>query len=351
MRAHLLGVDSPAWHSFLATARHDFYHLPAYVALSAEQDGGEPAALYVREGDRAMLLPLIIRPIPGGGRDATSPYGYPGPLVSGPDDGFLERALQAGIGLLASRGIVSVFVRLHPLLNRVAPKGIGDVVRAGETVTIDLTLPEKELWQQTRANHRGEISRAIRAGRVVLFDDAWIHADAFGRLYRETMLRVSADPFYFFGDAYFSGLRAALGERLRLCVVEADGVLAAAGLFVETCGIVQYHLSAMDPAFAREGLTKLMIHSVRSWAKERGDRDLHLGGGVGGAEDPLFDFKSRFSPGRLTFRTLRIVVDQVQYAQLVKRQEEGHAGVQMPAGGAPVEGGVGFFPAYRAPGR
>jgi hypothetical protein len=44
-----------------------------------------------------MLLPLVIRGIPGGGFDATSPYGYPGPVGTGTDDpAFLRVALVAG---------------------------------------------------------------------------------------------------------------------------------------------------------------------------------------------------------------------------------------------------------------
>ena len=79
-------------------------------------------------------------------------------------------------------------------------------------------------------------------------------------------------PFYFFEDAYFEGLRDALGKSLHLCVVEKDGVIAAAGLFVETDGIVQYHLSGTDDAFRTVQSTKLMLHFVRGWAKDRATR-------------------------------------------------------------------------------
>jgi hypothetical protein len=129
------------------------------------------------------------------------------------------------------------------------------------------------------------------------------------------MTRVSATPFYFFEEGYFDGLRDALGEHLRLWVVQIDGAVAVAALFVETCGIVQYHLSGSDPAFASEGLMKLIVHAVRSWAKERGDTELHLGGGVGSAADSLLQFKAGFSPRRHPFHTLRVVVDQGEYAR------------------------------------
>jgi GNAT superfamily N-acetyltransferase len=315
----LLDVNAPEWTELLRVARHDFYHLPSYLAAVAAQEGGEPHALYVTDHRRTMLLPLVIRPISGGGFDATSPYGYPGPVGIGTDDSaFLRIALVAGSQVLREAGIVSVFVRLHPLLNPVPPTGIGTLVRHGETVSVDLTLPEEELWAQTRQNHRRDIARAVRLGYVARMDEGWRHFESFKELYRATMARHSADPFYFFKDAYFDNLREALGASLHLCIVEKEGLIAAAGLYVETSGIVQYHLSGTSDAHRMVQPTKLMMHFVRGWAKERGNEVLHLGGGVGGENDSLMQFKVGFSPRRHTFSTLRMVIDEAEYRRLVE---------------------------------
>jgi ribosomal protein S18 acetylase RimI-like enzyme len=318
LKGSLLDIDAPEWEAVLRAARHDFYHLPAYVALSAVQEGGQPRALCITDGERAMLLPLLIRRIPGGGFDAMSPYGYPGPVGIGTDDpAFLRVALVAGLQVLHEAGIVSAFVRLHPLLNPIPPMAIGTLVRHGETVSIDLTLPTEELWAQTRLNHRRDITRAVRLGYVARMDEDWKQLEFFKHLYRATMARRSAAPFYFFEDAYFDGLRDALGESLHLCVVEKDSAIAAVGLFVETNGIVQYHLSGTDDAFQMVQPTKLMMHFVRGWARDRGDLVLHLGGGVGGDSDSLLQFKVGFSPLRHTFATLRMVMDEHEYGRLV----------------------------------
>jgi ribosomal protein S18 acetylase RimI-like enzyme len=338
LKGTLLDVDAPEWAAVLRAARHDFYHLPAYVALCAGQERGRPRALYVTDDGRTMLLPLVIRGIPGGGFDATSPYGYPGPVGIGTDDpAFLRVALVAGLHVLREAGIVSAFVRLHPLLNPLPPSDIGTLVRHGETVSIDLTLPTEELWAQTRLNHRRDISRALRLGYVARMDEDWQHLESFKHLYRATMARRSAAPFYFFEDAYFDGLRDALGESLHLCVVEKDGVIAAAGLFVETNGIVEYHLSGTGDAFRVVQPTKLMMHFVRGWAKDRGNPVLHLGGGVGGDSDSLLHFKGRFSPLRHTFHTVRMVIDEPEYGRLVAARDP----LLDP------DARSGFFPPYR----
>jgi ribosomal protein S18 acetylase RimI-like enzyme len=334
----LLDCEAPEWEMVLRTAPHDFYHVPAYVALCAEQERARPCGLYVSDGVRSMLLPLIVRPIPGGGFDAMSPYGYPGPVGTGTDDPvFLHVALVAGLQVLREADLVSAFVRFHPLLNPVPPEGIGTVVVHGDTVSIDLSLPDEVQWARTRLNHRRDITRAARLGYTVRMDEGWTRLDEFKRLYRQTMERRHASSFYFFDDAYFDSLHDALGESLHLCLVEKDGSVAAAGLFVETNGIVQYHLSGTDEASRNIQPTKLMMHFVRGWARERGDLVFLLGGGVGGAADSLLQFKSGFSPLRHPFATLRAVIDEHEYGRLVSLRDP-----DLDPGDR-----RGFFPLYR----
>jgi len=342
VQAELLGADSPAWTQVLARVPHDFHHLPGYATLSAEFEGGAARALLVEDGARGLLLPLVIRPVPGGALDATSPYGYAGPLTWG-DGGsaFESAALQAGIELLRAAGVVSLFIRLHPILNSAPPAGIGTLVNHGETVSIDLTQSNEALWAQTRLNHRRDIVRATKAGRGALIDEDWVHFDTFARLYRETMERLDAEDRHKFDEAYFHRLREVLGPSLTLWVVPYGDDIAAAGLFAETSGIVQYHLSGTDVRYTRDGPTKLLLHGVRVWAKDRGDTVFHLGGGVGAADDSLLHFKAGFSDKRLPFHTLRVVVDEAEYVRLVTAADPGGEAALDPADL------TGFFPLYR----
>lgn len=107
-----LDVDAPDWDPVLRLAGHGSCHLLASVALcSAEEERGQPRALCVMDAGRITLLPLVIRDIPGGGFDAASPDGYPGPVGMGSEDpAFLEVSLGAGLNVLREAGTVSVFV-------------------------------------------------------------------------------------------------------------------------------------------------------------------------------------------------------------------------------------------------
>lgn len=335
----LLDVDAPQWAGFLREVPHDFYHLPAYVAVCAAHEGGEGRALYVEDGAASLLLPLIIRDIPDSDRrDATSPYGYPGPLVSGTKDpDFLSTAMAAGLASLRNAGIVSLFVRLHPLLNASSRVGVGEVVVHGETVSIDVSQAQAARFMQIRGGHRRDITRARKHGLVARDDVDFIRFDEFKRIYRDTMDLREASRSYKFGDEYFDGLREALQGRLHLILVEQDEAVAAVGLFVETDGIVQHHLGGTSPAMGSFSPAKLLIAFAADWAMERGDRYLHLGGGVGGASNSLFLYKAGFSPVRHAYRTLRAVLDDREYARLVAAR-----GSETP----PDLAGD-FFPAYR----
>jgi hypothetical protein len=350
MRAEILTAKDPRWGAFLEDTPHDFYHLPGYVELCARQEQGEAAAFWAEEEGFAMLAPFVLRPLPAsldqdsGLQDAAAPYGYPSPLLKGgPPEATVSAFLHTFRDLGASAGIVSAFFRFHPLLG--VPPGpfqaFGTLLEHGETVYVDLTLPQEELSRQTRVNHRADVRRLQSEGfRVEV--DGWDRLGDFIRIYEETMRYRSAQDFYFFDADYFEALRRCMGEQLHLCTVVApQGETASAGLFTCVDGLVEFHLSGTAGAFRRAGPTKLMLIHMRDWAKARGFRCLHLGGGVGCQADSLAFFKQGFSQLRSTFSTFRMVLKPESYRRLVRRRAWGE---ELRAD-LPTD----FFPAYRRP--
>lgn len=360
MQCDLIGPESDLWGKFLADAPHDFYHLPKYVALSARDRlsapdaNGQALAFHAEDDDgHRFLATLIVRPLPNSCAtsrplfDAITPYGYASPLVINerdvPVEPFLDAAIQAMSRGLQERGIVSVFMRSHPTiaLPQESLRRAGVLVQHGQTICIDLTVSLEELWHQTRAGHRSEINRARKRGFTVEIQDDWKDFDEFFRAYTETMRRVEASDHYFFSREYFAELRDACGEVLHLAICKKDGEVACGGIFAEVCGIVQYHLSGTTDEFHSQYPTKVMLDSVRTWAKERGNQVMHLGGGYGGTEDSLFAFKAGFSHLRSPFFTWRLIADPETYQSLCLQWE-----ARTGKTASPPEG---FFPAYRAP--
>jgi hypothetical protein len=350
----LLEPADPRWEAALEGMPHDVYQLPGYVALAAGmQPNGRPLAVLVERGPDRLLLPLIIQPIPGamdGGdasRDAVSPRGYAGPIVRTTDDSgpFLDEALTAAFGALRDLGVVTAFVRLHPLLELPPPvlSRHGSLVEHGDSVSIDLGRSEDELWRQMRSNHRRDITAAKRAGLVARIDEDWSHFDEFVAAFAESMERLDAEPWWRLGGDYFAALRQGVGDHLSLCVVEDEGRVAAAALLTEVDGIVEYHLSGTFDAYIPASPSKLIIHFATLWAKGRGNRVLHLAGSLRKG-DALIRFKLGFSPVAHPVRSWRVILQPDAYHSLVAARRSAD-----PTADPDVDADQAYFPAYRRP--
>ena len=254
---------------------------------------------------------------------ATSPYGYPGPLVVG--DGFTEQdwleACAAMVETLGENRAVTCFVRLNPLfpVNRDMLSSVGLVVYHGDTVNIDLRLSHEQLWAQLRSPYRRDIRRGSEQGLRVVVDDRWDHLDEFISLYHDTMRRVDATAFYFFDRDYFLHLRDVVGDHVHLVLAMVDDVVASGGVFFEAGGIVEYHLGGTRSEYLPQSPFKAVLQFVTTWAKDRSNTDFHLGGGVGEGGGSLLRFKLGFSGDRRPFHTWRIIIQEEPYRSLCAR--------------------------------
>jgi hypothetical protein len=351
-----LNVDDMLWPELLQTVTYDFYHLPGYTLLEARRSQGKPVGYLIREStadqDRWLFIPAILRPIPSSDLlDLTTAYGYPGPLWGQEalkDLGFAQWAITTWLNHLRASGIVSAFLRFHPLFPQ--PESLWQqhehvlLVNHGETVSIDLTLSLEQLWRQTRKGHRYEIRQMQKRNDTSVFmDEDWSFFDEFLDCYAVTMDRVDATEHYYFPREFFVDLREVLGPNLHLCVACIGDDVASASLFTETCCIVQYHLSGSRPQYVSVPTSKLILHYVRSWAKHRGNSVFHLGTGVGGKVDGVFSFKAGFSPSRHPLNTWRAIIDQNTYCVLLNERRYS-VGLSSSA----TLNLDGFFPEYRS---
>jgi hypothetical protein len=361
IRTQVLSASEPAWEEWLAEVPRDVYHSAAYHAYSARSGEGEAYLVVAGDRDRGLAWPYLLREIPdgrsglsGGVTDVTSVYGYAGPLAWGctPGDEFLEKAWLEILDVWRGQRVVSAFTRFHPLLGNEAlvssipwPGAGSDqtapVAPLGRTISIDLTLSDEAARADYSSSLRRQIKNYRAAGLATTYDVDMVDLPAFTRLYHETMDRNEADSYYFFDLDQFRRLRDALGDHLHLLVTRMGDEVGAACLFTEYGGIVQEHLMAASGAMAAISPYKVLIDDARAWAKARGNKVLHLGGGRGAREDSLFEFKRRFSSRRHAFYTGRWIVDREAYAQLADEHAAASAG----------DGRLlpGYFPAYRAP--
>ncbi|MEZ5864275.1 MAG: GNAT family N-acetyltransferase [Geminicoccaceae bacterium] len=350
-----LALADPAWQSLLGLMRHDLYHLPDYVAVEAARTDAEAMGFLGAVGRTCLLRAALPRHCPAlggsgvGYMDAVSPYGYPGPIASlaaRADPAFLEESLAALFAGLREHRACSLFLRSHPLLDPLPAHLVmpGITQSTSPTVAVDLTLPVEKLWSGTRRGHQSTINKCQRLGQeatVVAFDEGLPHLLP---IYAATLARTAADLQYHFDAAYFAGL-GRLASNLHIALVRVDtGEVAAACLLFECDGIVQAHLGGSDSRFIRQSPFSLLLHHVRLWAKARGNRVLHLGGGVGGGDDAVMRFKTGFSSLTQPYRTIRAVLDAEACAALTRARA-----AELGTTAAELEH-QGYFPAYRTTG-
>jgi Acetyltransferase (GNAT) domain len=356
--AKVISTSDSIWQECLQDLPHDFYHLPGYLELEANRSTAKPEAIVIRDGSAMFFLPYLVRECPESiattewGKekiyDAISPYGYPGMLVTpaGQNPEFISKCLRLIQENWQDRRICSAFLRLHPLLNNYIDPDLSSsknlvICEQGDVVVIDLAVDRSEIWRQIRSSHRTKINRLKRNGFEADIDTVDRYLAVFMEIYRETMDRVNATSGYYFTEDYFRGLAAALGSRLSISVVKHNEQIVAASLITEVSGIVQYHLGGTRTEFLSQSPATMMFERTIDWAKDRHNRYLNLGGGLGGSRDSLFHFKSGFSDLTAKFITVKIIAADRVYDRLTE--------LRAKEIGLPIEAieNTSFFPAYR----
>ena len=275
-------------------------------------DDATPAA-FVHGG---VLHAFLVRPLPDGACDLTTPYGYGGPQGAGSAWRAPFRAA------CAERHVVSEFVRFHPLRTNHEGAGDVDLRHVQDTVTVEVQQDDDGLMAQMASAGRTAVRKAVKAG---VEPRPARDMNRFRDMYLETMRRVGADDSYLFPEEFFARL-----ERMGDGVVMLDAGCAT-GLFLSGGGAMHYFLSASTDEGRTLSATNAVLFAAMRNAREAGLATLHLGGGLADG-DSLQRFKQSMGAGRTPFFVGSAIHDPGAYAELCAAAGE-------PAGDR--------FPAYR----
>ncbi len=328
-------VDPGTWDDLLAEIGcRDAYLSRGYVEASCLLDGGRPALLHVADEGGHVVFACSLRAVPRFDTltDVTTPYGYGGPVAVGtapPLEPFWELYER----WCTENAVVSTFLRFHPRFEN--HRYAGPAVRLEPlAATFCWRLAgDDDLVASMHRHHRRVVRKA--AGEVdVEAREGPVGLDEFRALYENTMRRRDAEPFYFFPGSYWDALANGVGAEL----VRFDGLVAAELVASVLCLTsppwLHYHLGGSAESARSVGATNLLMLAAARWGRARGYEQFHLGGGVGGREDSLWEYKRRFSPrGQREAWIGKMIHDEPSY---------------LAATGADALDVHGFFPAYRA---
>jgi hypothetical protein len=314
----------------------DVYFRPGYCR--AYEAAGEGRLVGVRTD--GALFPLLLRELPYGeqGLDAITPYGYGGLL---PLESDTVTDLHQLRDWCATTGVVSVLLRLHPLvggLTDLSQPDRAEVRPFGPTTAVELDRVEEGRLRGMSKGRKADLNVARREGVEVAWDGGGDALDRFREVYDATMTRLGAGEHYLFPPEYYRTLSAGLGEALGVALARrGDEVVGGALFLADPRGPwAHYHLSGTTDAGRELKAGTLLVHEGALWAAARGKELLHLGGGTSGA-DSLYAFKRSFGGRELQYSFATLVADAGRYDALVERRRA-----------EPEPPRAGFFPAYRA---
>lgn len=316
MDVQLLGLRDVRWEALLARVRHDIDHLPEYLAVSDRRRGSASVLAYVEEGGEVLAVPLRFTELGEGHRDAASAELRASPLVmDGTTPTWRVAAMRAPLARLRELGVVSLFLRFHPLLDahRDDFAAFGAVVEHGPTYSIRLDQPLEEIRAGMRRSHRQSIRKfqasEFRYERQAHCEDLAV----FHELYDLTMQRVGARDDFRFPFSYFRELVDALGERVALWVLRAEGDRVAAAHLVTDCGgIVQGLYAGEHPEFHGRIPQVGLYDRELEWAQQTAHRDYFIGGAD---HDSLHQFKAGVTKYQPVEFSVRVVADPVEFGR------------------------------------
>ena len=187
--------DKKQWDLLVKEIDHyDFHHTYDYHYI-AKSVNETPILLKYIENNILIGLPLLIRDINGTSfKDATSVYGYAGPISKGITNNFNNSNFIKELNhFFTENKIISIFSRLNPYVpyqERVL-KNYGKIITQGKVVNIDLTLnidEQRQNYQNRLKTHTNKSRRNCTIKRALTDDD--LHK--FIEIYYENMDRVNA---------------------------------------------------------------------------------------------------------------------------------------------------------------
>ncbi|RZL51231.1 MAG: GNAT family N-acetyltransferase [Pedobacter sp.] len=333
--------DRENWDDYMEKSFiHETFHSWLYHKLINE---GEPLLFVHQRDDLFIALPVIKRTIPDSAySDMTSAYGYCGP-VSNLDLTIISEDVIADFkqgfkDFMREEKSICIFSRLHPFSGQQRIlEAFGGVRPNGATVYIDLTISAEQQKKGYDKRLFRQIKNLREAGYEIKESKSEEAIRAFAHIYHENMDRLNASSRYYFDYKYFEGILNMTGYDNRLLLIYNGSELICGAIVLGSRQIIRNHLSATATNYLKHSPSKLLTDEIREIGCRNANKIFHLGGGLAGKVDSLFEFKRRFSVLKVDDYTWCYVNDEINYNNLVMQS------------GFEIDQVSEYFPLYRQP--
>lgn len=325
----VINVDErEKWNSIVCSFQNnDIYYMNEYAVSFQLHGDGQPLLLYFENNEARMCYVVMQSDIAdspvfkdslekGVYFDWETPYGYGGPLydkeISESDYELFSRELSE---YAQSNGVVSQFIRFHPLLlNHENNSSMFETRYLRDTIYID-TSSEDLIMANMDSKNRNMVRKAMKNDVTIVRKPIEDYGD-FVPMYDETMKKDEADDYYTFHDDYFK-FQSNLSDHACIFYAMKDGSPIAGAIMYYNDQFMHYHLAGTHTEFRKFSPSNLLLYEAAVWASKRNIKKFHLGGGLA-PDDNLFGFKKQFNKsGRLPFVVGRTVFSEESYSKLL----------------------------------
>lgn len=253
--------------------------------------------------------------------DIITPYGYGGPVFEVSDENrerFIEEYFIEFSKYCEKNNIVSEFIRFHPLLeNQKSLEKIYKIIHVADTVFINMKIEEK-IMDNMSSKSRNKVRKAIKKGLIFEEDSNLKEIEEFKKIYYETMKKNNADELYYFNEDYFKDILK-LGKSIKLFNVRKEDRILSSSIVLFGEKYIHYHLTANTLEGYEDAANNFLLYNLALWGNKNGYEKLHLGGGYGGNESPLFSFKKSMNEnGVIPFYVGKKIWNEEIYKKLVE---------------------------------
>lgn len=253
--------------------------------------------------------------------DWETPYGYGGPLADGVISESVQKSFLNEISKYCKdNGIVSQFVRFHPLLKNYETLPLVIEKRyLRDTIFIDTQNPEI-IVKNMDSKNRNMVRKAIKNNVHIIRKDI-TEFDDFIYMYNETMKKNNADEYYTFKRNYFESLVDLKDNALILYALYDDRPISGSIIYFND-RYMHYHLSGSRIEYRKYSPSNLLLYEAACMASHMGIKQFHLGGGME-PDDSLFGFKKQFNKnGYAKFYVGRTIFDKERYHELLEIRKQ-----------------------------
>lgn len=316
------GRDAARWQSLidrLVPPYQDIMFTPAYARVQQSIGRGECYAAVYQWGDNFVLHPFVQEGVQLG-----SFYGGGGSISDMMGAADYRLWLYFDLEFAEWRRehkIKSEYVRLHPLFTKQQRRMLREaplkVEHLREAVVVDIDLSDEKLLASFSRNRQRGVQDGVEAGVRVERAEG---IAAFAEVYRQSLLRLKAQDYWFYPNATWQAYKTELGDQhITILTAKAgSGVLWPHLMVLHAYGKAYAHFLGSDPLSA-PGINDQLYFEAMKYCRDVGCHQMFLGGGLtANPADSLLAYKKGYSK-----TLLNVYFYQRDFAEAEVKQSEG----------------------------